>query len=326
MPGPASSRLVDRAADLNLDFHQGAVLAWGDHDADGWADAYLLGEHAVDVALRRGAGFEILPGTDVGLTLPETHQPAVTQFDFAALQLAELEAGGALDLWLLSAGRDRSHRLFRREADGFVDVSDASGVTGVSGGIFAVFCDFDNDGDVDGLSDGRRAGEDPDGLPAGAGHAVLWHNHGGGRFDLERLPASVVPRPVHAATCLDADGDGVTDVAAVGPERYLLPNATAPAGGWIDVAPTDRGRPALGAEVRLTYSDGRVVVQRLGSARNSAFSQTVAALRFGVPRTARVVELSVRWPGEATPRRHPPPATGTVRVIERRTDPVQPPT
>ena len=60
----------------------------------------------------------------------------------------------------------------------------------------------------------------------------------------------------------------------------------------------DRGREPIGALVRVFYSNGGVILRRYGSAYNSAFSQVLGPLHFGVPAGIQVDKLSVRWPGD----------------------------
>lgn len=319
MRPPDSEVFGDRAGEFGLDLFGGAVQTWGDYDGDGRQDVYILAESTIEIRINRGdAPFETIDGESVGLRLPPSFRPAETQFDFASLRLADFDSDGDLDLWLLSSGRERTNHLFRRDASHFTDISERVGLDRLQGNIFATLCDFDNDGFEDGLSSGWLQGENRHGLEPGSGHALLWHNQEGREFSFERLPSSVVPRPIHAATCLDADGDGRIDLAAVGIERELLLNLSSPGRRFVDLVPRDGKRGAIGAVVRVSYSNGRIATRRYGSARSSAFSQSLAPLHFGVPEGVEIEGLSIRWPGQATDSLYPPPELDRTTIVQRR--------
>ena len=310
-----SDVFADRAATLGLDLERGAVQSWGDHDGDGREDVYVLADGGIDIFRNLGeAPFEVLSGSSVGLVLPEAYEATETQFDFSSIRLADFDNDGDLDLWLLSSGDERTNHLFRRDGDHFTDVSREVGLDQISGGLFATLCDFDNDGFEDGLSSGWLASESRDDRLPAEGFAVLWHNREGHSFSFERLPRSAVPQPIHAATCIDANADALVDVAAAGPQRLLLLNRTPSENSWVGILPQDAGRASIGAVVRLTYSDGRIATRRFGSARNSAFSQSLAPLRFGIPAGVRIERLTVRWPGQSAASLYP-----TLPELERTT-------
>ena len=79
----------------------------------------------------------------------------------------------------------------------------------------------------------------------------------------------------------------------------------------------DGEREPIGALVKVSYSDGRVIARRYGSTYKTAFSQVLGPLRFGVREGVSVAALSVRWPGEAKERVYPAPELGRRTPIER---------
>ena len=308
----------DRAADYGLDLTGGAVESWGDYDGDGRQDVYVLADRAIDILMNRGdRPFEKLRGDSVGLDLPPSYLSAETQFDFSSIRLADFDSDGDLDIWLLSSGGDRSNFLFRRDASSFTDISHQVGLDRLRGNIFATLCDFDNDGFEDVISSGWLDTESREESEAGSGQALLWHNQAGESFSFVRLGASVAPQPIHAATCLDANTDGRPDVAAVGIERNLLRNVSPTAGHFVDVVPREGEMESIGAVVKLYYSTARVVARRYGSARSSAFSQSLSPLHFGVPDGVGVERLTVHWPGDAEESDYPPPDLDRTTIIRR---------
>ena len=317
---PDSGELRDMAAELGLDLEEAEVQCWGDHDGDGFQDLYFLQENAIHVLRNRdGARFERIPGESLGLTLAPASAPSSTLFNFAALRLADFDNDGDLDLWLLGFGEERTNHLFLRAGERFTDVTERVGLASVRGNIFATLLDVDNDGFEDAVSSGLLEGEAKEdvGATKGAGHALLWRNRGGERFDIARLPRAVVPHPIHVATSLDVDGDGRWDLVSAGVERYLLRNTSDRRNSFVEIALRDQYGEPIGALVRVFYSDGSVGARRYGSAQNSAYSQVLGPLHFGVAAGMRVEKIAVRWPGDDEDSLYDAPEPGRTTLIER---------
>jgi hypothetical protein len=296
--GPAG-QLRDRAAELGLDRDGAAVQAWGDLDRDGRQDLFFLEDGRIDVLRQRGTGFELVRGDTLGLTLPELPPPPGA-IDPTALRLSDFDNDGDLDLWILAHGREGASFLFRRDEQGFTDVTAAVGIAGVRGTRSAVLLDADNDGYEDALLFGERP--------------VLLSNLAGRRFRTATLRN---PARISAATACDVDGDGWTDVIAMGRQRHLLRNSGGDANGFLEVALRAGIREPIGALALAYYSDDSVRAQRYGSAHNSAFSQALLPLHFGIARGVSIERLGVRWPGEAEETHYAVRGTSKRVVLER---------
>ena len=177
------------AAEYAVALDGGEVQCWGDFDGDGWQDLYYVDGRHVHILRNTGGGaFERLPGDQLGLTLPEPAEVSAALFNFAALRLADFDSDGDLDLWVLMFGRDaRSNHLFRRDEEGFSDVTEQVGLPGIAKNIFALLCDVDNDGFDDVISNGNWDGEQI--------RALLWRNQEGKRFVFTELSAIKQARP-----------------------------------------------------------------------------------------------------------------------------------
>ena len=247
----AGAGFRDRAAELGLATRGGAVGAWADHDGDGWQDLYLIEDGALDV-LRNIAGerFERIPGASIGLVLPDV-EPARGLFDPARLRFADLDRDGDLDLWLLGYGAAAVHHVFRREGEGFVDVSVGLGLGPFAGGRAVLVVDLDRDGLPDLVRLGRRS--------------QIGHNREGARLESIPLPAGTAPRRLHGATVLDVDGDDALDVLTAGQGLRLLWNRTETENGALAVRIAADPGEAIGALVTAHYADGSRAVQRYGS-------------------------------------------------------------
>lgn len=305
--GESGGPFRDVASEFGIDLAGGEVQCWGDHDGDGWQDLYVLDDHAIDVLRNPGGGaFELVEGESLGTIVPASDPTSSRLFNFAALRLVDFDNDGDLDLWVLMFGDELTNHLFLREGDRFERATDRVGLGAVRGNIFAVLFDLDNDGFEDVISSGALNGR-----PC---HALVWHNRGGAEFAIRSL--EVVPKDVHIGTNLDADLDGRWDLACMGTERYLLHNVSE-GNSWVGVTLRDGGREPVGALVKAWYDDGHVVARRYGSAYNSAYSQTLQPLRFGVGAGRRIERLTVRWPGERQDRTYGAPKPGQTLPIER---------
>jgi len=288
----------DDAPRRGLDLEGAAVQAWGDLEGDGKQDLFFLADGRIDVRRNTGGAFRAIDGESLGLVLPPAEQRHGV-IDPAALRLADLDNDGDLDLWLLGYGGQGSVHVFRRDAGAFEEVSSALGLHEVRGIEASVLLDFDNDG----FEDLALFGDRPS----------LWRNNGGRHFELHPLPGGRVA----AAAAVDVDGDGWTDIVAMSRRRLILRNRALGGNRWLDIVLNDpRGEP-IGALVRVYYDDGSVRVQRYGSATSSAFSQSLAPLRFGIPADRHVERLAVRWPGTNEEKSYAAPARGSRVVLER---------
>ena len=297
---------ADVAATYGVDLVGGEVQSWADFDRDGWQDLYYVGDGAVNVLRNTGGGrFEEIPGQVLGTLLPPSPPADESLFDFGALRLADHDCDGDLDLWLLMYGRGtRSNHLFERDGERFVDVTSEVGFDRVDGNIFALLCDVDNDGLEDVVSNG-----DLDGAQQ---KALLWRNAGGAGFSFAPLASG--DEHVHFGAVIDADQDLRWDLVLIGRDRYLLRNIGGdPAAVEIELRGAS-GEP-VGALVRLHHSSGRVTARRHGSVYNSAYSQVVGPMRFGMKGRPSAAKLTVLWPGTTEEREYPAPVPGRLTVI-----------
>jgi hypothetical protein len=80
--------------------------------------------------------------------------------------------------------------------------------------------------------------------------------------------------------------------------RLVLLHNTSPAGHWLEVR---LARFAPGAVVTATLADGRTFVREV-RAGSSYLSSEDPRVHFGLGRTTRIAELTVRFPGGETTR------------------------
>lgn len=317
--GKGSGPFRDGAAERGLDLQESDVQCWGDYDGDGFQDLYFLEGRTIHIMKNLGGlEFERLPGDRIGLTLDPSEKPSRGLFEFAAIHLADFDNDGQLDVWLLGYGKGRTNHLFRRDGGHYTNITEGVGLASIRGNKSVVLLDLDNDGFEDAVSTaGWRRAKNKAAVDEIQTHALLWQNREGKAFDFRPLPLALVPEPIHAATSLDADGDGREDLVLIGADRHLLLNRSDPQNSFVEIALRDRGREPIGALVWIFYSNGSVAVRRYGSAYNSAFSQVLGPLHFGVPSGIQIDKLAVRWPGDRDETFYSAPQLNQTTLIER---------
>jgi len=227
----------------------GSGLAWGDIDADGDPDLYV-------VTLSRAAGGtgNRLYRNDGGTFTDITETAGVADVDGMGMgaSFADFDADGYIDLYVTNDG---PNRLFRGHGDGtFEDVAAAAGVAGDEWSVGICWGDYDGDGrldlhvsnytvydDVDASMYGSTSGsmsdpEEPGGYiaPPALNPKVfdpatnrLYRNLGDGTFE-DVAPALGVADPRGrslGATFCDLDGDGLLDLYVnndVSPNRLYI--------------------------------------------------------------------------------------------------------
>ncbi len=296
----------NRAKVLGLATLDAQFSAWMDVDSDGWQDQLQLrGKRLVLMRNQGGEKFEELDAEALGLVIPSAFRLKQEGFETTCLSILDVDGDGALDVWLSSLGQARTHVVFRAVGDGFENVTKSLGLANLKGTGATVRCDLDNDGFVDVLA----LGTDP----------MVLHNQAGKRF--ERIPLATwfpnlpqgegISDPIRAATAADVDGDGRMDWVLVSRTRFVAMNRTENGNHCLRVHLTqevqgNRLEP-MGTLVRVLCSGGGIRVARYGSARRSHVSQTLGALRFGIPQGSLPERIEVRWPGTVEWESYDPP-------------------
>lgn len=125
--------------------------------------------------------------------------------------MEDFNGDGLLDLFATSGGLETNVELyFRTAAGGFEQVTDAAGLTGITGGVHAVQADYNNDGHLDlyVIRGGWIMGD------AGASHPnSLLKNQGDGTFiDVTESAGLLGYHPTHTACWMDYNLDGHLDL------------------------------------------------------------------------------------------------------------------
>ncbi len=292
-----SGRFNDRARLHGLSSWEGQASAWCDVDGDGWQDQIFVAKKQLSIQTNPQSGrFTVQPGEPLGLKLPSQYMLRQEGFDKTTLSVFDIDADGALDLWVSSIGQKKFHRVFLRRGDVFEDATAQLGLDTLLGTEATVRVDVDDDGYVDVVALGRKP--------------LLLRNRGGQKFDrvplsdlMPDLPAGPEPDDrIFAVTAADMDSDGKSDLILVAQERYVGYNRSEHDNRCLQVHLTQTGPNGtyepIGTLVRVTRDDGCRRVARYGSENRSFVSQTLGPLRFGIAAGTTVIAVDVRWPGE----------------------------
>jgi hypothetical protein len=139
----------------------------------------------------------------------------------------------------------------------------------------------------------------------------LWLNRGGGEFVDVAVPAGAADTfDARSVALADLGNRGVLDLLVANQKGPLLlyRNTVAPGRGWIQFAleggwskadPTASNRSAIGAEVRLFWTDaaGRAYEQvQVVEGGNGYAAQNMRRLHFGLGKGATIQKAVIHWP------------------------------
>lgn len=287
----------------------GVLLADFDQDAD--IDIYVANDTTDNFLYwNDGTGRFREGGLIAGVALDDRAQPNGSM----GLALGDFEGDLLPDLWVTNFEQE-TFSLYRNLGErSFQHVSRASGVTAIGSvyvGFGTVAEDFDLDGDEDlAVLNGHIIYHPPNSTEAQV--PVFLENLGTARFQ------RTVPDPEggyfhqrHQGRGLasgDLDGDGRCDLLAVHNNEPLtwLRNASPEQGRAYHFVLVGRtsDRDAVGARATLRSATTDRLRHRYGG--GSYLSQSDRALRWGLPRGERFVELEIVWPnGEVQVIREP---------------------
>lgn len=275
----------------------GVVAA--DIDGNGYADIYVANDAGENILyLNDGT----LPFSSKGTLYGVARSLAGGLEGSMGVDVGDFDGDSLPDLWYTNYAReDNSLLRLVAQRNGFVNVSDVTGITGKSRvwvGFGTGFADFDNDGWLDlFVSNGHAAydyGDGPYFQPA-----QLFRNRNGIRYEeiSERGgPYFSVPHAGRGAAVGDLNNDGAVDLVIVHQNQpvTLLRNRNVPT-SWFSVhlRGTQSNPDAIGATVSFQYG-GRLLTRlvRGGGGYLSHFDSRLVFPTIG----ERSNSVTVRWP------------------------------
>ena len=130
--------------------------SWGDFDNDGYMDLFV-GNFSHSASYQDRPQFLRNPGTAGGaFQLKKTLDGADWQESYASPTLGDYDNDGDLDLFFTTVYGGDAPRLYRNDGNwNFTNVTAAEGLAGLGATYQAGWADFDNDGDLDLVTDGK---------------------------------------------------------------------------------------------------------------------------------------------------------------------------
>jgi len=255
---------------LDAAYGHGLGVVAADFDGNGWDDLYVANDGDANQLWMNSGGRFTDQALFNGAALNEFGKPEAGM----GIAAQDYDDDGDVDLFLTHLNGEMN-RLFQNRGDGsFEDVTVRRGL-GLPSLPFTSFgvawLDLDHDADLDLFI----ASGDVTRVEALAAEPYPYHqtsqvmrNLGAGRYDDissqlgEVMAVSKVSRGVAVG---DVDNDGDLDVLVSnnnGPARLLRTDVAAP-GEWIEMRVMDAGRKrdAIGARLRVSLSDGRVLTR-----------------------------------------------------------------
>lgn len=281
----------------------GAVVA--DFDNNGWPDIYVANDgDANHLWLNDGGTFE-----ESALLNSAAYNDMGQAEAGMGIAIADYDDDGDEDLFLTHL-RGETNTLYKNDGNAFfTDTTVREGLSAPSRPFTAFgvgFIDADHDGDLDVFianGDVRANDLDVEGVFPYDQPNQFMRNDGNNTFtDISEIAGEAITRArVSRGTAFgDVDLDGDVDILVTndnGPAELLL--NVAPKKGnsaFIEVL-RPNGAPALGARIRATLSDGRVIT-RTARTDGSYFSSSSPIVHLTWPPGVSVESVAVSLPGE----------------------------
>jgi enediyne biosynthesis protein E4 len=280
---------------------KGLGVLVADFDQDGDQDVYVANDEVENFLYLNDGGGKFTEEAGLrGAAVSDRGSPDGSM----GVDLGDFNADGFQDIFVANY-EEESFALYQNDgAANFMHVSRRTGVTALGGlfvGFGSVLRDFDQDGDLDLAVTNGHVILEPQLAPFRQVPVLLMNRGGSAGFVRAEFPASsyfqreVRGRGLGAG---DLDNDGDLDLAFSHMEDpvTVLRNDTAPEGSSVQIRLVGRisNRDGVGASLTLRTSMGDQTRQIVGG--GSYCTQSDLRLHFGIPKQARALELSVRWP------------------------------
>ena len=316
---------VSKKAGVDDSHHYyGMGVVWGDIDNDGWPDLYVANDAGPNYMYRNrhDGTFE-----EVGLLLGADLSGDGQELGSMGVDLGDYRHDGRLSVFVTEFV-DQSDTLYRNNgADGFTDVSLNSQIAQPSHpyvGWGTGFFDMDNDGWLDILVANGHVYPQVDSIPNAAHFRqplLLFRNQRNGTFEEvgARVGFNDIPlRSRRGVAFGDINNDGCVDVVTlnVGEPPSLLLNHCQNGNHRVlfKLQGTKSNRLAIGA--RVTVRTGKLSQISEVKGGSSYISQNDLRQHFGLEKSEKMDEVTVRWPSGAVEHLTDVPADYIYTVVE----------
>jgi hypothetical protein len=299
-------------------------VVWGDYDNDGWPDLYVADDAGPNYLYRNkhDGTFE-----EVGLMLGADLSGDGQELGSMGVDFGDYDRDGRLDIFV-SEFVDQSDSLYHNNAsDGFADVTWKAKIGQPSHpyiGWGASFFDMDNDGWLDLFVANGHVYPQVDTIPDAAHFRqpiLLFRNQRDGTFEDVAGAAGLNDGPVQSrrgAAFGDINNDGCVDVVTLNvgavPSLFLnhCPNGNHRV--LFKLQGTKSNRLAIGARVTVKAGGATQFSEVKGG--SSYISQNDLRQHFGLGKSDKMDEVTIRWPNGETENLGAVPADFIYTVVE----------
>jgi len=295
----------------------GVVLV--DIDDDGDVDIYVANDTTPNFLYQNdGHGRFQEIGNISGTALDEFGRPNGSM----GVDVGDYDGNGQLDIGVANYEGDY-FALYRQTRGQFVHVSSAAGLAALGTtyvGWGTVFADFDCDGDEDLMVSNGHAVYFPGASTTVRQKPLLLINEGGRfrRLELDEPSYFSQPHMGRGLACGDLDGDGNLDAVFANcdePAAVLINEPLEPGTSvMLRLVGTASNRDAIGAKLFLHTTAGSMLRHIKGG--GSYLSQNSLTVHFGVPHSAQVKSVDIRWPSGIRQEIASPPVGQLTLIVE----------
>jgi hypothetical protein len=284
--------------------YYGLGVVWGDYDNDGWPDIYVANDAGPNYLYRNkhDGTFE-----EVGLMLGSDLSGDGQELGSMGVDMGDYDHKGRLDIFV-SEFVDQSDSLYHNNGDdGFADVTWRTGIGQPSHqyvGWGTGFFDMDNSGWLDIFVANGHVYPQVDTIPNAAHFKqpmLLFRNKHDGTFEESTAAVGLSDIPLQSrrgAAFGDINNDGCVDIVTlnVGEPPSLLLNHCQNGNHRVlfRLQGTKSNRLAIGA--RVTVKAGGITQFSEVKGGSSYISQNDLRQHFGLGKSDKMDEVTVRWP------------------------------
>ena len=304
--------------------YYGMGVVWGDYDNDGWPDFYVANDAGPNYLYRNkhDGTFE-----EVGLMLGADLSGDGQEMGSMGVDFGDYDHKGKLDL-MVTEFVDQSDSLYHNNGDnGFGDVSWHAGIGQPSHpyvGWGTGFVDFDNSGWLDIFVSNGHVYPQVDNIPNAAHYRqpmLLFRNNHDGTFEENGAAVGFGDIPLQSrrgAAFGDINNDGCVDIVTldVGEPPSLLLNHCQNGNHRVlfRLLGTKSNRLAIGA--RVTVKSGGVTQFSEVKGGSSYISQSDLRQHFGLGKSTKMDEVTIRWPNGESETLHNVAADFIYTIVE----------
>ena len=304
--------------------YYGLGVVWGDYDNDGWPDIYVANDAGPNYLYRNkhDGTFE-----EVGLMLGADLSGDGQELGSMGVDMGDYDHKGRLDIFV-SEFVDQSDTLYHNNGDdGFADVTWRTGIGQPSHpyvGWGTGFFDMDNSGWLDIFVANGHVYPQVDTIPNAAHFKqpmLLFRNKHDGTFEESGAAVGLSDIPLQSrrgAAFGDINNDGCVDIVTlnVGEPPSLLLNHCQNGNHRVlfRLQGTKSNRLAIGA--RVTVKAGGITQFSEVKGGSSYISQNDLRQHFGLGKSDKMDEVTVRWPNGESETLRGVPADFIYTIVE----------